>query len=105
MIEMHQIKALGQRIARDFPVEKVILFGSYAHGNPTEDSDVDLLVIMPFKGRSCRKAVEILCRTRPGFPVDLLPRRPGDSVRRYADGAPLIREAFDHGIVLYERHG
>ena len=37
--------------------------------------------------------------------VDLLARRPDDTARRYAEGDPLIREALDHGKLLYERHG
>ena len=44
------IRKYAAQIARQFRPEKIILFGSYAYGEPTEDSDVDLLVIMPFKG-------------------------------------------------------
>ena len=44
------MRALSEQIARDFNPQKIILFGSYAHGNPTWDSDVDLLVVMPFPG-------------------------------------------------------
>ena len=93
------------RSAREFEPERNILFGSYAHGTPNEDSDVDLLVLLPFEGKNFWKSVEILCRVSPQFPVDLLARRPDDSARRYAEYDPLIREAFDHGEVLYERHG
>ncbi len=35
-----------ERIVQELHPEKIILFGSYANGNPTPDSDVDLLVIM-----------------------------------------------------------
>jgi hypothetical protein len=47
--------------------------------------------------------VEIACRVKPSFPVDILARRPDDTARRYALGDPLVREALDDGIVLYER--
>jgi predicted nucleotidyltransferase len=92
-------------IAREYAPERIILFGSYAYGHPSPDSDVDLLVILPFEGKGFYKSLEILNRVRPPFPVDLLARRPDDTARRYAEGDPLIREALDHGKVLYERDG
>lgn len=105
MVDRERIVALSERIARDFQPERIILFGSYAYGNPSPDSDVDLLVVLPFEGRNLKKSLEILNRVSPDFPVDLLVRRPDDTVRRYAEGDPLIREALDRGQVLYERHG
>jgi len=105
MVEHRSIAAVCERIAREFLPERVILFGSYAYGEPGPDSDVDMLVILPFKGRNFHKSLEILNRVAPRFPMDLLARRPEDVRRRYAEGDPLIREALDHGKVLYERHG
>ncbi|HJS18165.1 MAG TPA: nucleotidyltransferase domain-containing protein [Anaerolineales bacterium] len=58
-VSRSQIHKYADRIARQFHPHKIILFGSYAYGKPTEDSDVDLLVIMPFKGRNPEKATEI----------------------------------------------
>ena len=83
----------------------MILFGSRAYGTPHADSDVDLLVILPFEGTSFRKSVEILNYLDEHFPLDLITRRPDDVERRYREGDPLIREALDRGKVLYERHG
>lgn len=105
MVDLERILALTERIARDFQPERIILFGSYAYGNPSPDSDVDLLVVLPFEGRNLKKSLEILNRVSPDFPVDLLARRPDDTARRYVEGDPLIREALDRGQVLYERHG
>lgn len=45
MVTMNQIEELGRRIGHEFPARRVVLFGSYAGGAPTDDSDVDLLVI------------------------------------------------------------
>ena len=105
IVASDQIQELVDRIVRHFQPERVILFGSYAYGRPRPDSDVDLFVLLPFEGRSFRKSMEILNRINPSFPVDLLARRPDDSARRYADGDPLIREAFDHGKTLHELDG
>jgi len=104
MIAVASIHELAERIVREFHPERVILFGSYASGNPRPDSDVDLLVILPFEGKSFRKSLGILNRVNPLFAVDLLARRPDDTARRYREGDPLIREAIDHGQVLHERN-
>ena len=104
MIETRKIEKLSRRIVKGFHPERIILFGSHAYGEASEHSDVDLLVIMPFEGKSFRKSMEILKKVRPRFPVDLLARRPDDTERRYAEGDPIIREALDRGKVLYERN-
>ena len=54
-----QIKKITERIVSRFEPEKIILFGSFAQGNQTPDSDIDLLVVMPVKGSRRKKAVEI----------------------------------------------
>ena len=104
MIDEQRIRELCERIVQEFQPDKIILFGSYAFGTPTPDSDVDMLVVLPFTGKNFRKSLEILNRTNPNFPIDLLARNPEDTERRYQEGDPLIREALDHGKVLYERH-
>ena len=104
IVTMNSIREVARQIVERFQPEKIILFGSYANGQPTGDSDVDLLVILPFEGRGLRKSVEILNRETPPFATDLLARRPEDTARRYREGDPLVREALDKGRVLYERH-
>ncbi len=104
MISLDEIREVAGRIAREFHPEKIILFGSYATGNPGPDSDVDLLVLLPFETRNFHQSLLILNRVNPAFPIDLLARRPEDTDRRYAEGDPLIREALDHGVVLYDRY-
>lgn len=98
------IQDLADRIADEYHPDKVILFGSRAYGTPGPDSDVDLLVILPFEGKSFHKSLEILNYLDVRFPLDLIARRPDDTERRYREGDPLIREALDRGKLLYERH-
>ncbi len=50
MIEMNKIMELSLAIANKFKPEKIIFFGSYAYGNPTEDSDIDMLVVLFSEG-------------------------------------------------------
>jgi len=103
MVSLNEIHEVGARIGREFRPERVMLFGSWAEGRASADSDVDLLVILPFEGRPLHKSLEILNRLDIRFPCDLIARRPEDVARRYSQGDPLIREALDRGKVLYER--
>ena len=102
MIEMQNVYELCDRIVQNFHPQKVILFGSYAYGAPTEDSDVDMLVIMPFEGRAVQKAVEILLATNPHFPIDLLVRTPDQIKTRVEMGDFFLREITKKGRVLYD---
>lgn len=103
--EMHNRAAIQQyaeSIAREFQPEKIILFGSHAYGQPTEESDVDLMVVMPFRGSPLEQAFRIRDRLEhPGFPMDLLVRSPREIRRRQAMGDFFIREILDRGTLLY----
>ena len=102
MVAMNRIEEFGRLIGREFNAERVILFGSYARGAVTEDSDVDLLVITPFEGRNVDKSVEIRMKLRPRFPVDLLVRTLEKVRRRIEMGDGFMREILQEGKVLYE---
>jgi predicted nucleotidyltransferase len=105
MVTRRQIRAYAAEIARAFRPRRIILFGSYAYGKPTRDSDVDLLVIMPHKGCGADKATEIRLSVRAPFPMDLLVRSPQKIRQRLAWGDCFVQEVLDRGEVLYEgRH-
>jgi len=99
---MNQIEALGRRIGLEFNVDRIVLFGSYAHGSATRDSDVDLLVVMDHKGKGWRMAGEIRGRVRPQFPLDLLVRTAQQVRERLALDDCFFREITEKGTVLYE---
>lgn len=102
MVSMRQIKAVGREIGMRFKPCKVILFGSYAEGRATPDSDVDILVVTHFKGSSIDQSVEIRMQVRPPFPVDLLVRTPQAIEKRLFMGDQFIRSILERGKVLYE---
>jgi len=93
-----------QRIAQTLRPEKIILFGSYAHGTATPDSDVDLMVVMDTEAPSKERSwtVSRLLIPRP-FPVDILVRTPQEIEGAVAKGDFFIREILTEGKVLYER--
>ena len=101
-ISQRTISSFAGQVARQFNPQKIILFGSYAYGKPTEDSDVDILVVMPFKGRNPEKATEIWMATRPGFPIDIMVRKPAELKKRLEMGDFFLREIMEKGKVLYE---
>ena len=102
MVSREAIQKYADAIAREFCPEKIILFGSHAYGEPTEDSDVDLMVVMPFRGTAHHQAFCIRDRfEHPGFPMDLLVRSPREMKRRLAMGDFFIREILDRGSLLY----
>jgi predicted nucleotidyltransferase len=93
-----------RRIARELRPQKIILFGSYAYGNPTPDSDVDLLIVMqtnaPRKERYL--AVSRLLRPRP-FAVDIIVKTPQEIKTAIKNGDFFIEEIYTQGKVLYEQ--
>ena len=99
-----RLPGVVDRIARELQPEKIILFGAYAYGKPTVDSDVDLLVIMETdKERSDRTwEVARLLIPRP-FPVDILVRTPAEIQQAFAKGDFFIKEIVTQGKVLYAR--
>jgi len=102
MVKRRDIQAFVKRVASEFHPQRVILFGSYARGEPTADSDVDLLVVMPHKGPPAVQAAEIRKRIHAGFPMDLLVRSPAEVRRRLDMGDSFIREVMERGQPLYE---
>jgi uncharacterized protein len=101
MIRMDQILTLSERIAQEFQPERIVLFGSYAYGTPNDDSDIDILVVLPFKGKAMRKALEIIRKINPQIPVDLLVRTPEQVENRINNNDWLMREVFEKGRMLY----
>ncbi len=102
MTALESITEFTDRIAREFHPERIILFGSSAVGVATEDSDVDLLVVMPTEGSGLRKAAEIMNKISPRIPVDLIVRDPDDVRKRLEANDFFLREVFEKGRVLYE---
>ena len=106
MVKRDQIRKFSEAVAREFRPQKIILFGSYAYGHPSEGSDVDLLVIMPFDRRQGRKSLEIRKRIPATFPMDLLVRTPEFIAQRLEWGDCFTQEILLKGKILYEAaHG
>jgi uncharacterized protein len=94
--------AIVHRIVAVLHPEKIILFGSYAYGRPSDDSDVDLLVIMETTARPADRylAVSRVLRPRP-FPIDILVKTPKEIAQALEKGDSFIQEIVSRGRLLY----
>jgi len=70
------IRALAQAIAEKFHPQRIILFGSYAYGQPEPESDLDLLVVMDTSLRESEQALDIRRQLNLLFGLDLLATLP-----------------------------
>src|ERR671936_143434 len=102
-VPMRVIRRFARQVAERFHPDKIILFGSYAYGTPHEDSDVDILVIMPARNQ-LDQAVKIELACDPPFPLDLLVRTPHTMQWRLAEGDSFLREITAKGKILYEKN-
>lgn len=99
-----KIDKMVHRIVKKFKPEKIVLFGSYARGTPTRDSDVDLLVIMPISGSKREKRIEIGVALHDiRIPKDIIVATPDEVERRKNLVGTIIRPALEEGKVLYGR--
>ena len=102
-INISEINDKVQVIVRKYSPDKIMLFGSYAKGNPSPDSDVDLLVIIDTKQSTWELAVEISLALKHSFPMDIIVRTPQEIARRLKYGDFFIKNIMENGKVLYER--
>ena len=102
LIPRAQIQAYCDAVASEFHPWKIILFGSYAYGSPRPDSDVDLLVVLPFRGSDVAKAIQIRSRFDTPFPMDLIVRKPGFIAQRRQERDMFIELVMTQGLVMYE---
>jgi predicted nucleotidyltransferase len=102
MVRMSEILTYVHELAERFAPLRIVLFGSYAYGRPTEDSDVDLLVVMRHRGPAYSQATRIRCSMGAPFAMDLLIRSPEELNKQIALGDQLIIEILKRGRVLYD---
>jgi uncharacterized protein len=101
-IPLGAIRRYAGAIADRFNPTKIILFGSFAYGEPSADSDVDLLVVMPTRNQRSQ-AYQIRLALAAPFPLDLLVRTPETLTWRLAEGDSFLREIVAQGRILYEK--
>jgi predicted nucleotidyltransferase len=92
-------------IVERFQPEKVVLFGSYAYGDPTDHSDFDLLIIR--KGIRSSKASNLEIRNAiwdikaPAASFTFLSRTPEEVENKLKRGSPIFQDIINRGVTLY----
>ena len=99
-ISENEIRQVADQIKKLFNPEKVIVFGSYAEGEPSADSDVDLLIILDTTSSPRELAYNIRKSISPAFPVDIIVRTPAQIEERVLLGDQFIQNILDSGQVL-----
>ncbi|MCI0616306.1 nucleotidyltransferase domain-containing protein, partial [bacterium] len=103
VVTQAQIKEVTKRIVENYKPEKVILFGSYAKGNPTVDSDLDLLVIKNSHLPRYKRGSEIRKHLRGmKIPIDLVVYTNEEIAKWQGVKMAFITTAIETGVVLYE---
>lgn len=100
------IEQIVEKIKNKFGPEKIILFGSYAWGNPGKDSDIDFFVVKntcePPRERNITLR-KILNEENAESALELLVYTPEEVSNRLKMGDPFIKKIISQGKVLYEQ--
>ncbi|MCX9010598.1 MAG: nucleotidyltransferase domain-containing protein [Candidatus Methanoperedens sp.] len=100
------LENIVNRLRRDYDPEQIILFGSYAYGNPTEESDIDLLIVKdtsePILARWVRVR-KLVSDLRRGFAFSPIIVTPAELENRLGKGDPFFEGILKRGKKLYTR--
>lgn len=97
------IRQVVQAIAKRFNPEKIILFGSYAYGDPKPWSDVDLLLVMETELTERAQRLLVSRAINAPFRVEVLVRTPANLKKRLNSRDYFLQEIVSKGQVVYER--
>ena len=102
MIGQKKIDAIKNKIVNAVSPETIILFGSYAKGEHTEESDLDIVVIWDTDFNPHKRNL-FLSRLFPGrdFSLDIFAFTRGEAEKLKNVKGTILYEAFHHGKVIY----
>lgn len=97
------LQEMTRRLVAEFQPTQIFLFGSHAWGQPTEDSDVDLLVIVPSSEKSPRerRLQARRCLRDLSTPKDILVETQAEVERANCIYTTLESEILERGVRLY----
>lgn len=105
MVTEAQIQEIVRRIVEGYAPDRIILFGSYAYGTPTEDSDLDLLVVKADDERmKIERIVEVrrAAYARNNPPMDVLVLNSTEEARARQNRFVVEHHALHRGRLLYD---
>ena len=105
MLQQTQINNLIEEIVSGYQPEKVYLFGSYATGRQTNDSDIDLLIVKDTSKRKIERNREVRksIKTYPQTGLDIFVFTPLELKEGLDQVINIGKEAITTGTLMYER--
>lgn len=97
------IKKISNKLARKYKPEKIFLFGSWAWGKPTKDSDIDLLIIKKTREEFLKRQLRVRKIINGEFPVDLIVKTPEEMQKRIELGDFFYEDIVKKGKLIYEK--
>lgn len=99
MVKKETIERVIRKIKKQFKPQKIILFGSYAWGKPTDDSDLDIFLIMDSNLRRDLRAHQVQkVFSERKFPLDVIVYTPQELEMSLKRGNLFIREILEKGV-------
>lgn len=98
------IRDIVDKIRREYRPERIVLFGSYANGNPGPDSDIDLLIVKETSDRPIDRRVKvagIAADPHRLIPLEPIVVTPAEVEARTAIGDQFLAEILATGETLY----
>ncbi|HID43136.1 MAG TPA: nucleotidyltransferase domain-containing protein [Archaeoglobaceae archaeon] len=98
-----RLRKISERLKKKYHAEKVILYGSYATGEATEDSDVDLLIIAPANERFFERMARVLALVRDlkkGIPIEPIVLTEEEVENRIKVGDQFVQDIIEKGVYL-----
>ncbi|OFX49468.1 MAG: hypothetical protein A2046_06785 [Bacteroidetes bacterium GWA2_30_7] len=103
MISQEQIQNVVNIIVNNFHPDKIILFGSYASGTATEDSDLDLIVVKDTDLQPHKRAFDIWMKLKGILiPMDILVYTKKEIEERINEKFTFLFNALKNSRILYE---
>ncbi len=99
----NRLQKISERLKKEYNAEKVILYGSYATGEATEDSDIDLFIIAPTNERFFERMATVrgLIRDlRNGMPVSPIILTPDEVQKRINMGDQFVQQILEEGMII-----
>lgn len=98
-----KLKKIVDKIVKEYKPEKIILFGSYAWGKPTKDSDVDLFIVKKSKKDFLREQQAVRKIIDGEIAADILIYTPKEIEKRLDLGDFFFKKIINNGIYIYGR--
>ena len=104
MVSEKKIEEIASKIAEGFNPEKIILFGSYALGNPNRNSDLDFLIVknsdLPVHRRANDIRMALIGTTTP---MDILVYTPTEFETEKSIERSFLNMLLKSSKILYDQ--